>query len=79
MSQLQINVNPTIVLDVTVRESDVYTKSVYVKFEHQMESKDIEGCNEMFMTPSQLELIGNFFIRQANEIRSAQLHRDWKG
>ena len=75
MAQLRINVNPTFTLDVTVRESDEYTNSAYLKFEHHMISEEIQGCNEMFITPEHLELIARFLQRQADEIRSAQFHR----
>ncbi len=75
MSQLQININPDVTLDVTVRESDKYTNSAYVKFEHHMSSGEIQGCNEMFLTPEQLDQLSRFLMRQADEIRSAQFNR----
>ena len=75
MAQLRINVNPTVTLDVTVRESDEYTESAYVKFEHHMSSEEIQGCNEMFLTPEQLDQLARFLMRQADEIRSAQFNR----
>jgi len=75
MSQLQININPVVTLDVTVRESDKYTNSAYVKFEHHMSSVEIQGCNEMFLTPEQLDQLGRFLMHQADEIRSAQFNR----
>jgi len=76
MPQLQIDVNPMFTLDITVRESDQYTESVFVKFERNMDPGRIQGCNEMFITPDQLDQLGRFFIRQAKEITSEQFHRN---
>ena len=75
MSLLQINANPTFTIDVTVRESDEYSKAVYVKFERNVIPEDVHGCHEMFLTPGQLEHLGRFFMRKADEIRTEQANR----
>jgi hypothetical protein len=72
MAQLRINANPTFTIDVTVRESDEYSESVYVKFDRHVLPEEIRGCSEMFLTPTQVEQLGRFLIRQADEIRTAQ-------
>lgn len=76
MSQLKINANEMFTIDVTVRESDEYTSSVFVKIERQYRPDSIHGCNEFFLTPAQLDVLGRFFIKQADEIRTAQAHRE---
>jgi len=71
-----IHANEMFTIDVTVRESDMYTKAAYLKFERNYRPDSIHGCDEMFLTPTQLELIGRFLIRQADEIRTAQAFRE---
>jgi len=75
MATMQLHTNPNFSLDVTVRESDKYSEAVYLKFEHYISPENIRGVNQMFMTPTQLELIGRFLIRQADEIRTEQAVR----
>ncbi len=72
MTTLQINDNPTFISTVTVRESDKYTKDVYVKFERHDVPEEIRGCNEMFISPDELETLGNFLVIKAQEIRNQQ-------
>jgi hypothetical protein len=72
MAKLSIDVNSTFQVDVTVRESDKYSGLVYVKMERFYRPESIHGCNELFLTPSQLENLGNFLVRQAREIRTEQ-------
>jgi len=69
-----IHTDSTFTLDVTVHESDKYTGAVYLKFEQEYADK-ILGCNEMFMTPLQLDSIGRFLVNQANEIQAEQTAR----
>lgn len=75
MAILNLHTNSNFTLDVSVRESDRYSEQVYLKFEHCISPENIRGVNQMFMTPSQLELLGKFLIRQANEIRTDQAVR----
>ncbi len=72
MTSFRIDSNDTFSTEVTVRESDKYTETVYVKFERHYIPEEIRGVNEMFFTPNQLELLGRFLCRQADEIRRLQ-------
>ena len=72
MALLKLNVDSTFDVDVTVRESDEYSKLAFVKFEKNFRPEHVHACNEIFMSPTQLELLGRFLIRQADEIRTAQ-------
>lgn len=76
MAKLRIDNNETYVTEVTVRESDKYSEFAYVKFDRNMIPEEIRGCNEMFITPNQLELLGKFFVRQAEEIRQEKRLRE---
>ena len=75
MSTLRIDSNECFSTEVTIRESDPYTKSVYVKFDRYYIPEEIRGCNEMFVTPSELERLARFMLRQADEIRTEQAVR----
>jgi hypothetical protein len=75
MAQLRINANDTFTIDVTVCESDEYTESAYIRIDRHMVSEEIRGCNEMFLTTTQLDQLGRFLIRQVDEIRTAQEYR----
>ena len=76
MAQLRIDTNDTIETIVTVRESDEYSSMAYVRFDRHIFPEDIRGTHEIFMTPIDLELLGRFLVRQADEIRTAQAVRD---
>ena len=76
MSLLQIRANPNFTFDVVVRESDKYSESVYLKFERSTDKGEICRCDEIFLTPAQLDQLGCFLIRRASEIASAQENRD---
>ena len=76
MTQLKINTNEMFSLDVTVRESDDYTSSVFVKIERQFSPSSIHGCSEFFLSAAQLEALGKFFIKRADEIRTHRAHRE---
>jgi hypothetical protein len=75
MAQLRINSNEAFTIDATVRESDEYTQAVYVRFDRHYIPEGVHGCNEFFLTPTQLEQLGRFLVRQADEIRTAQQYR----
>jgi len=75
MALLKLETGSTFDIDVTVRESDEYSKSVFVKFERNYRPDSIHSCNDMFLSPVQLELLGKFLVRQADEIRTAQAVR----
>ena len=75
MSKLIIDSNSMFNIEVTARESDKYTESVYVKFERNYVPEKIRGVDELFLTTHQLENLGRFFIQQATEIRAEQKFR----
>jgi hypothetical protein len=76
MATLRINDNETFVATVTCQESDKYTKDAYVKFERHDICEDIRGCNELFLSPDELETLGKFLVNQAEVIRRQQEARD---
>lgn len=57
---------------VTIRESDKYSQSAYVKFTRGYDVDDTTGCNEMFMSLSQLDNLADFFRAEAERIRCQQ-------
>jgi hypothetical protein len=75
MTTLRVNSDALNPVEVTVRESDAITKSVFIEITRRSESEGYRACNEMFVTPEQLDLLGRFLIRQADEIRTAQAMR----
>jgi len=75
MATFRIDSNESFTTEVTIRESDMHTKDAYVKFTRYYIPEEIRGCNEMFLTPTQLDLLGRFLIRQADEIRLEQANR----
>ncbi len=72
MTTYRLDSNDTFSTEVTVRESDKYTKAAYVKFERHYIPEEIRGVNEMFMSTDELENLGRFLCRQADEIRRLQ-------
>lgn len=75
MAKLIIESNNSFNTEITVRESDEYTEAVFLKFERNYIPEKRSGVNEMFMTPDELDRIGRFFLRQADEISKLQAHR----
>jgi hypothetical protein len=76
MATQVIHANEMFTVDVTVRESDEYTKAAYLKLELNYGPENRVGTHELFLTPIQLELMGRFLVRQADEIRTAQAYRE---
>lgn len=76
MAQLRINANIDYTIDVTVRETDEITRAAFVRFDRNYLEEGVHGCNEFFLTPTQLEQLGRFLVRQADEIRTAQQFRE---
>lgn len=56
---------------VSVSESDKYSEMVYVDINRMTEDGN-RPCNEFFLSPQKLDLLGRYFIRHAEEIRVAQ-------
>lgn len=75
MATLIINANEMFTIDVTARESDEYTQAVYLRFDRNYLPESKQPCSEMYLTPIQLELLGRFLLRQADEIRTVQAQR----
>ena len=75
MTIYRIDSNDTFSTEVNVRESDQYTRAAYVKFERHYIPEEIRACNEMFMSPEELEKLGRFLVAQADAIRTAQAVR----
>ena len=69
MSKLELNVNEMFALTAEARKSDDYSDSVFVKLTRNYKNGTVMPCNDMFLTPTQLELLGRYFIRAAEEIR----------
>jgi hypothetical protein len=78
MATHRIDSNDTFTTEVTVRESDKFTKAAYVRFDRHMIPEGIRGCNEMFLTVQELEELGRFFLRQADEIEAQKTSRRMK-
>lgn len=75
MAKLSIDIDKSITIDFTVRESDIHSKLIYFRIDKQLHPEEIHGCNEMLLTPTQAELLGRFLARQADEIRTEQSFR----
>jgi len=67
-----INQTDMFTTSVTIRESDKYSQSAYVKFTRGYGDNDTTGCNEMFLSVSQLDSLADTFRIEAERIRSQQ-------
>ena len=76
MNTHRIDSNDTFSTEVTVRESDKYSRDVYIKIERHYVPEEIRGTNEVFMTVTQLEQLGRFLVKQADAIRTEQAMRE---
>ena len=76
MATFRIDSNDTFSVEVTAQESDKYSQAIFLKFERVYKSGDVTGCDEMFFTTDELDLLGKFLIRQAGEIRTQQAMRE---
>jgi len=74
MATLRIDNNKTFATEVNITESGKYSKDVYLKFVRYYDPSEVRGCYEMSISPNELELLGRFLIRQADEFRSNQAH-----
>ncbi len=66
-----IKANDMFTVDVSVSGADGYSDSVRVKFEHNFGFGKVHRTDEIFLTPIQLDLLGRFLIRQADELNTA--------
>ena len=71
MSELIINQTEDQVYTVTARFSDKYSKKSFLKFtRYDTKLKEATYCNEMFLSPVELEELGQYLIAQAADIRT---------
>lgn len=72
MAKLSLDTNPLFSTDITVEGIHSDANSVYLRFQNAYVSGKQKRCDEMFLTPIQLELIGRFLVRQALELQQKQ-------
>lgn len=72
MATQTLRLNETLTLDVTVGTPNRFSDEVHIKMEHNFGHGNVQGTNEAFLSPSQLDLLGRFLIRQAEDIRLEQ-------
>ena len=70
-----LKANDTFSIDVTVSDSNEYDNAVQVKFAHNFGFGNVQRADEIFLTPIQLDLLGRFLIRKADELRLEQSPR----
>lgn len=73
MNTLKLESNDTFSTEISVKESDPYTKMVYVKFDRVYVPEEIRGCDEMFLSLDEVESMGKFFLDCAKSIRFNQI------
>lgn len=78
MTILRIKPDNTFEINVTIDLPDEFSKKIHVKFEHHLIPEDYRGCNELFLTVDELDKLGRFLLRQADEIRVLH-HRESNG
>jgi hypothetical protein len=72
MATLRIKTNNMFDTLITVRESDPYSKSVYLKLEADVEDAGMRSCTDHFMTSVQLIELGQFLITEAKRLEIAK-------
>jgi hypothetical protein len=77
MSKLVIESNNMFRTEVIARQSDEHSGLAYLHLERIYTDKMSGESYDIFMTPTQLETLGRFFIRQADEISAEQLVRKY--
>lgn len=75
MAVYRIEQAGSLVTDISVRESDTYSGMVYINIERHIVPENVRGTNEVYMTTVQLEQLGRFLMKQADEIRTAQANQ----
>lgn len=76
MPKLIISSNPGFTTEVTVQESDQYSGLAYVRLEKNFRPEHVHATSELFLTSGELSLLGKFLIKQAEELRVAQVDRN---
>lgn len=72
MTTFRIDSNDTFSTEVTVRESDKYSRAVYMRIDRHYIPEEIRGCNEVFLSVDELENLGKFLLQEAKFIRAEQ-------
>lgn len=75
MTTYRIDHNDSYVTEVSVGESDKYTKLAYMKLMRDNLAEEIRGVNEMFITTAELRSFGEFLVEQAEMIEAEQRTR----
>jgi hypothetical protein len=78
MTTFTLKTNNSFSINTTVRESDEYTESVYIKFEMDPVIGHSARVDEMFMTTNELRNLGHFLVEQAKMIEADQKARRLK-
>lgn len=76
MATLNIRVDKEFSINVLVRESDKHSKLTHLTFTSVSNAEEPRRCDEMFLTPIQMELIGRFLLREADYINVLQANRE---
>jgi hypothetical protein len=77
MSKLVIESNSMFHTEVIARESDEHSELAYLHLERIYTGKTSGEAYDLFMTPTQLETLGRFLIRQADKISTEQANRKY--
>ena len=78
MTKHIINQTDMFTTSVTIRESDKYSQSAFVRFERGYAVDDTSGCSEMFLSADQLDTLADIFRIEAGRIRIQQDERHSK-
>jgi len=70
MPKLVLRSNTTFTTEVSVRKSDAYSDSIYVRIDTITEPGGDIHTKELFLTPDELSALGKFFQKEADAVRS---------
>lgn len=72
MAEMRLKTNNTFSTVITVRESDQYSKQVYLKLEADVPDVGLRSCTEHFMNHEELFELGSFLVAQSSKIKHRQ-------
>lgn len=72
MAKQVLRLSEILSLEVTVGNDDGYTDNILLRFEHNHGEGRVHGADEVYLTPKQLEFVGRFLVRQADELQTAR-------
>lgn len=75
MSEFNIDITKTESISFAARESDTYSNLIVLDIKRELDSVMIGGTSEMYLTPTQMDLLGRFLIRTAESVREEQKNR----